>query len=104
MSAQQVGVPSTKRKTFIACVQNHPSAEERLTRWRAILTDMRAQPVSLGEFIEGSYFLSRKKGEQRIFSLEDLIVSLTRGHILEEKPSPSGYQIHPPDVTSPEDA
>ena len=32
MLAQQVGVPSTKRKTFVACVRNHPSAEEHLTR------------------------------------------------------------------------
>ena len=39
-------VPSTKRKTFVACVGNHPSAEERLTRWRARLTDIRAQSVS----------------------------------------------------------
>ena len=46
MSAQQVGVPSTERNTFVACVGNHPSAEERLTRWRARPTDMRAQPVS----------------------------------------------------------
>ena len=45
MSAQQVGVPSTKSKPFVACVQTHPSADERLTRWRARLTDMRAQPV-----------------------------------------------------------
>ena len=34
MSARQVEVTSTKRKTFVACVRNHPSAEERLTRWR----------------------------------------------------------------------
>ena len=46
MSAQQVEVPSTKRKTFVACIRNHPSAEERLTRWRARLTDMRVQPIS----------------------------------------------------------
>ena len=106
MSAQQIGVPSTKRKPFVACVRNHPSAEERLTRWRARLTDMRAQPVKLDEFIGrgGSYFLSRKKGEQRIFSFEDLIVSLKRGHILGEKPPPSGYQPHPSDGTSTEDA
>ena len=61
MSAQQVGVPSTKRKTFFACIRNHPSAEQRLTRWKTRLTDMRVQPVTLGEFIGrgGSYFLSR---------------------------------------------
>ena len=46
MSAQQVGGPSIKRKTFVACVGNHPSGEERLTRWKARLIDMRAQPVS----------------------------------------------------------
>ena len=39
-------VPSTKRKTFVACVGNHPSEEERLPRWRARLTDMRAQSIS----------------------------------------------------------
>ena len=31
MSAQQVGLPSTKRRPFVACVRNHPSAEERLS-------------------------------------------------------------------------
>ena len=79
ISAHQVGVPSTKRKTFAACVRNHSSAEERLTTWKARLTNMRAQPVTLGEFIgrEGSYFLSRKKGEQGIFSFEERILSLT---------------------------
>ena len=79
MSAQQVGVPSAKRKTFVAYVQNHPNAEERLTRWKARLTDMRVWPVTLGEFIGcgGSYFLSRKKREQRIFSFENPIMSLT---------------------------
>ena len=46
ISAQQVGVPSTKRKTFFACVRNHSSAKERLTTWKARLTNMRAQPVS----------------------------------------------------------
>ena len=35
MSTRQVEVPSTKRKLFVACVRNHPSAEERLTWWRA---------------------------------------------------------------------
>ena len=67
---------------------------------------MRVQPATLGEFIGrgGSYFSSRKKVEQRIFSFEDLIVSLTRGHIVGEKPPPSGYQPHPSDVTSLEDS
>ena len=47
LSAQQVGVLSTKRKMFVACVRNHPSAEERLARWKARLTDMRVRPVRL---------------------------------------------------------
>ena len=104
MSAQQVGVPSTKRKTFVACARNH--AEERLPRRKARLTDMRVQPTTLDEFIGrgDSYFLSRKKGEQKIFSFEDPIMSLTRGHLLGEKPPPSGYQPHPSDVGSLEDA
>ena len=104
--AQQVGVPSTKRKTFVACVRNLPNTEERLARWKARLTDMRVRSVTLGEFIgrEGSYFLSRKKSEQKIFSFEDSIMSLTRGHILGEKPPPSGYQPHPSDADSLEDA
>ena len=106
LSAQQVGVPSTKRKTFIACVRNHPNAEERLARWKARLADMRVRPVTLAEFIgrEGSYFLSRKKGKQKIFSFEDPMMSLTRGHIPGEKPPQNGYQPHPSDVNSLEDA
>ena len=106
MSAQQVGVPSTKKKTSFVCVQNHLSAEERLTRWKARLTDTRVQPVPLGEFIggEGSYFLSRKKGDQGIFSFEGPILSLTRGRILGEKTPSSGYQPHPSDVSSLKDA
>ena len=106
MSAKQVGVPSTKRKTFVACVRNHPNAEERLTRWKARLTNKRIRPVTLGEFIgrEGSCFLRRKKGERKIFSCEDRIMSLTRGHTLGEKPPSSGYRPHPPDVDSLEDA
>ena len=65
---------------------------------------MRVQSVTLGEFIGrgGSYFLNRKKVGQRVFSF--LIVSLARGHILGEKPTPSGYQPHPSDVASLEDA
>ena len=60
----------------------------------------------LGEFIgrEGSYFLSRKRGEQGIFLFEDPIWSLTRGHILGERPPSSGYQDRPSDVSSLEDA
>ena len=46
ISAQQVRVLPTKRKIFVACTRNHPSAEERLTRWKVKPTDMRAQPVS----------------------------------------------------------
>ena len=106
MSAQQVRVPSTKRKTFVACTQNHPSAEERLTTWKVRLTNMRAQPVTLGEFIgrEGSYFLSRKKGEQEILSFEEPILSLTRGHILGEKPPSRRYLPHPSEVSPLKDA
>ena len=105
MSVHQVGVPSTKRKRSVACVQNHPNAEERLTGWKTGLTDMKLQPVTLGKFIGrgGSYFL-RKKGERKIFSFEDPIMSLTRGHILGERPLPSGYQPHPSDADSLEDA
>ena len=50
MSAQQDRVPSTKSRAFVACVRNHPSAEECLIMWKkARLTNMRAQPVTLGE-------------------------------------------------------
>ena len=67
---------------------------------------MWVQPVTLGEFIgrEGSYFLKRKQGEQRIFSFKDPILLLTQGHILGEKPPPSGYQPHLYDENSLEDA
>ena len=98
MSAQQVGAPSTKMRTFVACVENHPSTEKRLIS--------RIQLITLGEFIgrEGSYSLNRKQGEQRIFLFEDPISSLTRGHILGEKQPSSGYQPHPSDVSPLEDA
>ena len=93
MSAQQIGVPSTKRKTSVACVQNHLRAEERLIRLKARLTNMTVQPVTLVEFIDrgGSCFLNMKQGEQRIFSFEDAILRLTQDHILVEKPPSSGY-------------
>ena len=42
MSAQHVGVPSTKKKTFVDCVRNHPSAAERLIKWKVRPTDMKA--------------------------------------------------------------
>ena len=106
MSAQQVGVHSTKRSTFVACVRNHLSAEERLIRRKARLFNMGAQPVTLGEFLgrEGPFFLNnRKEGEQRIFSFEDPILPLTRGHIRGEKSLPSGYQLHLSDEGSLED-
>ena len=63
MSAQQVGVPSTKNRTFVPCVRNHPSAEERLIRRKVRLTNMRVQSVTLGEFIgrEGPYFLNSSR-------------------------------------------
>ena len=105
MSAQQAGIPSTKRETLVACVRNHPSAEERLIRWKARLTDMRVQPVTLGELVgcEGSYLLNRKQGKHRIFLFQDPIL-LTRDHILGKKLPPSGYQPHPFDEGSLEDA
>ena len=105
--AQQVRVPSTKRRTFVPCVQNHPSTEERLIRLKSRLIDMRVQPVTLDDFIgrEGSYFVNRKQGEQKIFSFEDYpTLSMTRDHILGEKPPLGGYQPHPPDASSLEDA
>ena len=54
--AQQVSVPSINRKTFVVCVRNHPSAEERLIRWKTRLINIRVQPVMLGEMVgrEGS--------------------------------------------------
>ena len=66
---------------------------------------MKVPPVTLGAFIgrEGSYLLNRKQGEHRIFSFEDPILSLTRGHILGENPPSSEYQPHPSDVSSLED-
>ena len=61
MSAQQVGAPSTKR-TFVACVRNHPSAEERLIRWKARRTAMRVQLVTLGEFVGREAFKIIEQG------------------------------------------
>ena len=54
--------PLHQEETYIACVRNHPSAEERLIRRKARLTNMRLQPVMLGEFVghEGPYCLNRK--------------------------------------------
>ena len=43
-------------------------------------------------------------GEQAIFSFEGLILSLTCGHILGAKPSPSGYTPHSSDEGSLEEA
>ena len=99
MSAQQVGVPSTKRRIFVAGDRNNPSAEECLTRWKARLTSMRVQPVTLKTLVgsEGSYFLNRNQGEQSIVLFEYLILSLTRGHIFGETPPPSGHEPHPSD-------
>ena len=79
---------------------------KRRIRWKDRLTIMMVQPVTLGEFIgrEGLYFLNRKQGKQRVFSFKDLVLSLTRGHILGEKPPPNGYQSHPFDERSLEDA
>ena len=90
ISAQQVGVSSTKRRPFVVCVRIHPSTEEHLIRWKARVTSMSVHPVTLGEFVDhkGSYCLNREQGEQ-IFSFEDPILWLIRGHILGEKPAPS---------------
>ena len=106
MSAQQLGVPSTKKRRFVACVRNHSSGEKGIIIWKVRLTNTRVQPVTLGEFIgrKGSYFLNRKQGEQNIISSEDPILSLTRAHILGENPPPGGYQPHPSDESSLEDA
>ena len=64
---------------FVVCVRSHPSAEERLIRWKVRLTNMRVQPLTLGEFVgrECSYFLSREQVEHRMFLFEDPILSLT---------------------------
>ena len=99
MAAQQVGVSSTKKRTFVACVRSCPSAEGRLIRWKARQTNMMVHIVTLGKLFdrEGLYFLNRKQGEQRIFSFQDPILSLTRGHILGENPPLSGYQPHSSD-------
>ena len=72
---QLVGVPSTKR-TFVACIQTHPSTEEPLNRWKARLANMRVQPVTLEQFVgrESSYVLNRKQGEHKMFSCEDPVL------------------------------
>ena len=59
---------------------------------RPHLTNMKVQPVTLGEVIDrkGSYFSNRKQGEQRIFTFEDPILSLTRATSLIEKTTSSG--------------
>ena len=67
---------------------------------------MSVEHVTLGEFIsrEGSYFMNRKRGEQRGFTFEDSILPLTRRHIIRDKASLSGYYPHPSAVSSLEDA
>ena len=64
LSAQQVGVSSTKKRTYIAGARYVPDAEERLVRWEARLNKAKAQSERLRELIgrEGSYVLSRGRG------------------------------------------
>ena len=88
--------PLNQEENICLFCRNNSNAGERFTRWKTRLTNMRVQPVTLGEFVgrEGSYFLNRKQGEQKIFSFRNPILSLTRGHNVGGKPPPSGYRLH----------
>jgi len=101
LSAIQVGLPSTKRRTYIVCVRGVTKPEEKLLRWTKTLNSLPSRSQTLGEFLGrggGLYFLRREHGTKCIFSMEDPVPTLKRTLIFGEKPSIVEYVPHPSDA------
>ena len=102
LAASRVGVLSGKRKAFaVGTRRGKPGGEgERLREWRRELERRDSRRTSLREFLSrrGTYFLKREMGERGIFSLDNPIMSITRAHVMGEKPLRGTYRPHPLDV------
>ena len=102
LAASSVGVPLGKRKAFAVGIRRgKPGGEgERFSEWRRDLERRDSRKTSLGGFLSrrGTYFLKRGMGEREIFSFDDPIISITRAHVMGEKPFRTTYRPHPLDA------
>lgn len=102
LQALQLGVPSKRRRTFVAMVarKDFPDASRKLLSWKAFVQKTRVFDAALGNFLDGrgTYYLDRKVGERCIFSFEDPVLAISRAHIMGIKPLAGGYQRHKADA------
>ena len=102
VAANSVGVPSGKRKAFAVGVRSgKPGGEgEKLGEWKRDLEGRDSGCISLGGFLgrSGTYFLKRGLEEKAIFDFHDPILSITRAHVMGEKPLEGTYRPHPLDA------
>ena len=102
LAASSVGAPSGKRKAFAVVKRKGKQGGEgeRLREWRRDLERRDPRRTSLGGFLSrrGTYFLKRGMGERGIFSFNDRIISITRTHVMGNKPLRGTYRPHPLDA------
>ena len=102
LAASSVGVPLGKRKAFAVGIRRgKPGGEgERLREWRRDLERSYSRRTSRGGFLSRmvTYFLKRGMVERGIFSFDDLTISITRVHVMVEKPLRGTYRPHPLDA------
>ena len=98
LAASSVGVPSGKRQAFAVGIRRgKPGGEgERFSEWRRDLERRDSRKTSLGGFLSrrGTYFLKRRMGERGIVFFYDPIFSVTRAHVISEKPIRGTYETH----------
>ena len=105
VSALQLRVPYNRKRTYITCARRTPRSKDNLLRLKTKLEGQEKKQRSLGEQLgrKGGYFLHRAQGNQAIFSFNNSIVSLSRGHLSGEKPA-GLYKPHPVDEGTFEEA
>ena len=99
LSATQVGIPSTKRRTFVVEIRRVPNGKHKLAVRRQRLQQYwGGSTATLGEFLRkrGADFLKRAPGKRVVHPFDDLIDPIAQSHGSGQKPV-ERYRAHASD-------
>ena len=91
LEATTVGIPTNKRRLFVAAVKRHgdDSLKSKLAKWNQNVERPVPSAPLVGAYLgrQGSFFLRRGRDVKEIFSFTESTMTITQEQIMGRKPS-----------------